>query len=163
MQRLLGARQDVTVEHYDRMTQYPDGRTKMTGGVFKVLQRGGRDFVIKARDAELEGQPPNVDVTLKGAVEIAASDGLVLKTEEATFADGEGVVRAPGPVAFTRSRMSGTAVGHDLRQEPRRAVAARPGRHPHPARRAGQGRRRDRRRARRAWRAPTSTCVSSGA
>jgi LPS export ABC transporter protein LptC len=111
VERLLGARQDVTVEHYDRMSQYQDGRTRITGGVFKVLQRGGRDFVIRAREAEMKGQPPNVDVTLKGSVEIAASDGLVLKTEEATFVDGEGVVRAPGPVAFSRTRMSGTAVG----------------------------------------------------
>jgi LPS export ABC transporter protein LptC/lipopolysaccharide transport protein LptA len=109
--RFLGLRQDVTIEHYDWMGQYPDGRTKFTGGVIKVLQRGGRDFLIKARDAEMKGQPPNVDVTLKGSVEVTSSDGLVLKTDEATFVDGEGVVRAPGPVAFTRGRMSGTAVG----------------------------------------------------
>ncbi len=86
------------------MSQYQDGRTKITGGVFKVLQRGGRDFLIKARDAEMKGQPPNVDVTLKGAVEIAASDGLVLKTEEATFVDAKAW---SGPPARWHSRAPG--------------------------------------------------------
>jgi lipopolysaccharide export system protein LptA len=109
--RLLGARQDVVIDHYDWMGQYPDGHMKVTGGVFKVLQRGGRDFLIKARDAEVRGVAPKVDVTMKGAVEITSSDGLLLKTEEATYTDAEGVVKAPGPVVFTRSRMSGTSVG----------------------------------------------------
>lgn len=109
--RLLGAKQDVTIDHFDWIGNYPDGRTKVTGGVFKVLQRGGRDFLIKGRDAEMKGQPPNVDVTIKGAVEITSSDGLFLRTEEATYVDAEGLVKAPGPVAFTRGRMSGTAVG----------------------------------------------------
>ncbi len=109
--RLLGAKEDISIERYEWMGTYADGRTKVTDGVFKVLQRGGRDFLIKAHDAEMKGQSPNVDVTLKGAVEVASSDGLLLKTEEATYVDGEGLVRAPGPVAFTRGRMAGTAVG----------------------------------------------------
>jgi lipopolysaccharide export system protein LptA len=109
--RLLGARQDISIERYELMTEYKDGRIKITDGVFKVLQRGGRDFLITARDADVRGKPPALDVSLRGNVEITASDGLVLKTEEATFVDGEGVVRAPGPVAFSRGRMRGTAVG----------------------------------------------------
>jgi LPS export ABC transporter protein LptC/lipopolysaccharide transport protein LptA len=109
--RFLGARQDIVIDHYDWMGQYPDGRTRVTGGVFRILQRGGRDFVIKSREAETRGQQPNIDVALKGSVEVTSSDGLFLRTEEATYSDGEGVVRAPGPVAFTRNRMSGTAVG----------------------------------------------------
>lgn len=109
--RAIGAKQDVTVEHYDKLVQYADGRTKISGGRFKVLQRGGRDFLITARDAEVTGQAPNMDVALKGAVEVTSSDGLTLRTEEATYVNAEGVVRAPGPVAFTRTRMSGTAVG----------------------------------------------------
>lgn len=109
--RLLGGRQDVTIEHYDRMSQYPDGRTVVTGGQFKVLQRSGRDFLVKAQSAEMKGEASAADITMKGAVEITSSDGLVLKTEEATFVNAEGVVRAAGPVAFSRDRMSGTAVG----------------------------------------------------
>jgi lipopolysaccharide transport protein LptA len=109
--RFFGARQDITIEHYDWMGQYPDGRTRVTGGEFKILQRGGRDFLIKARDAEMKGQASNMDVAMKGSVEVTSSDGLVLKTDEATYVDAEGIVKAPGPVAFTRSRMSGTAVG----------------------------------------------------
>jgi lipopolysaccharide export system protein LptA len=109
--RFFGAKQDVLIEHYDWMGQYPDGRTKVTGGTFKILQRAGRDFVVKAKEAEMKGQAPNVDVAMKGAVDITASDGLTLKTEEATYASGEAIVRAPGPVAFSRNRMVGTAVG----------------------------------------------------
>ena len=42
---------------------------------------------------------------------LAASDGMTVRTEHATYADSDGIVRAPGPVEFTRGRMSGTGVG----------------------------------------------------
>jgi len=109
--RALGGRKDLVVEHYDRLVQYADGRTNLTGVRFKVLQRGGRDFAITARNADVTGQAPNVDVALKGEVIIAASDGLTLRTEEASYVNADGLVRAPGAVAFSRGRMSGNAVG----------------------------------------------------
>ncbi len=109
--RALGARQDLTIEHYDKLEGYADGRTRITGGVFKILQRGGRDFTIRARVAELRGTAPDVDVTMTGAIEMKSSDGLTLRTEQAGYVNAEGVVRAPGDVQFDRGRMRGSAVG----------------------------------------------------
>ena len=39
---------------------------------------------------------------MTGDVRLKASDGLVATADSATYADGEGIVRAPGPVTFTR-------------------------------------------------------------
>jgi lipopolysaccharide transport protein LptA len=109
--RALGGKQDITIQHYEKLEGYADGRTKITGGTFKILQRGGRDFVLTARVAELKGVSPDVDVTMQGAVGLTSSDGLTLRTEEASYVNREGVVRAPGPVQFERAAMRGTAVG----------------------------------------------------
>ena len=109
--RALGARQDLTIEHYDKLEGYADGRTRITGGRFKILQRGGRDFSIRARVAEMKGTAPDVDVTMTGAVEMVSSDGLTVRTEQASYVNAEGLVRAPGAVQFERGRMRGTSVG----------------------------------------------------
>ena len=109
--RALGGKRDLTIEHYEKLEGYADGRTRITGGLFKILQRGGRDFSIRARVAELKGAMPNVDVTMTGAIEMTSSDGLTLRTGQASYVNAEGVVRAPGAVEFERGRMRGTAVG----------------------------------------------------
>jgi lipopolysaccharide transport protein LptA len=109
--RALGGRRDLTIEHYEKLEGYADGRTRITGGVFKILQRAGRDFTIKARVAELQGAMPDVDVTMTGAIEMTSSDGLTLRTERAGYVNAEGIMRAPGAVQFERGRMRGSAVG----------------------------------------------------
>ncbi len=109
--RALGGKQDISVEHYDKLVQYADGRSKLTGVVFKVLHRRGKDFAIAANNADVSGQAPNVDVALKGAVNVVSTDGLSLRTEEASYVNAEGLVRAAGPVAFGRGGTRGTAVG----------------------------------------------------
>ena len=45
------------------------------------------------------------------AVQLEASDGLVAKTDAASYSQSEGILRAPGPATFTRGRMSGSSVG----------------------------------------------------
>ncbi len=109
--RNIGGKQDLTIEHYDKLEGYADGRTKITGGRFKVLQRGGRDFSIRARVAEMKGAAPDIDVAMTGSVEMVSSDGLTVRTEQATYVSAEGLVRAPGAVQFERGRMRGTAIG----------------------------------------------------
>ena len=109
--RALGARQDLTIEHYDKLEGYADGRTRITGGRFKILQRGGRDFSVRARVAEMKGTAPNVDVTMTGAVEMVSSDGLTVRTEQASWVNADGLLRAPSAVQFERGRMRGTAIG----------------------------------------------------
>ena len=48
---------------------------------------------------------------MRGNVELTASDGLVAKTEAASYSQNEGILRAPGPATFSRARMSGSSVG----------------------------------------------------
>ena len=46
---------------------------------------------------------------------------------QATYADGEGIVRVPGPVTFSRARMGGTGIGFTYDKNARHGVAPRPG------------------------------------
>jgi lipopolysaccharide export system protein LptA len=116
--RVLGGKPDISVDHYDRLVQYADGRTALTGVTFKVLQRRGRDFTIRAASAVVVGQSPNEDVRLTGDVEIASSDGLLVRTEEASYDHAHGVVSAPGAVTFSKAGLSGSAVGLRYERSP---------------------------------------------
>jgi lipopolysaccharide export system protein LptA len=109
--RFVGGKQDVVVEHYDRMATYNDGRSRIWGGTFRILQRGGRDYVIKAKETEIKGQAPNVDVVLKGDVDMTSSDGFSFKTNDATYTFADGVLTAPGPVTFSGKHLTGSGVG----------------------------------------------------
>lgn len=94
---------------YDRLLTYPDGRQKLTRARVVVLNRGGRDFVVTANEAEVG--PSQDQIVMQGAVELTASDGLVVRTGAATYSQAEGILRAPGPSVFSRGRVSGAAVG----------------------------------------------------
>jgi lipopolysaccharide export system protein LptA len=88
---------------------YPDGRQKLMSARVIVPHRNGRDFTVRANEAEIG--PKQDHILMRGAVELTASDGLVAKSGEATFSQGEGILRAPGPTAFTRGRVSGESIG----------------------------------------------------
>jgi LPS export ABC transporter protein LptC len=103
-----GADQDVRID-YDKLFTYQSGRARFVGARITVLGRAGRDFVIKANEAEIAENQAQID--LRGAVVITTSDGLTVETDNATYTESDGVTRAPGPVKFTRARMTGTSVG----------------------------------------------------
>ena len=90
------------------MRTYADKSTKMTG-VKVVTTRGGRVFTVTAPAAASGAN--DSDVNLEGGVTVAVSDGLTMSMERATYNQGEGIVRAPGPIEFSRDRMKGTATG----------------------------------------------------
>lgn len=94
---------------YDRLLTYPDGRQKLTRARVVVPNRGGRDFVVTANEAEVG--PSQDQILMQGAVELTASDGLVVRTDAATYSQAEGILRAPGSAAFSRGRVSGASVG----------------------------------------------------
>ena len=94
---------------YDKLFTYPDGRQKLEGARVSVPNRGGRDFRVKAREAEVGAGQDRIQMT--GAVQLESSDGLVARTEEAVYSQSEGILRAPGPTSFTRGPMSGSSVG----------------------------------------------------
>ena len=95
---------------YRRILEYPDGRARLIGVErAEIPQRGGRLLKLKADEAEIG--PKQSWVTLKGHVELQTSDNVTATTDEASYAEAEGIVKAPGPVRFTRGRVSGSGVG----------------------------------------------------
>lgn len=90
---------------------YPDGHSKLTGGVSVTADRNGRPFTITSGEA---------DVTMKGSdletahfmhdVKLKNND-LEVAANDASYSESEGVVKIPGPVTFTRGRMKGSGVG----------------------------------------------------
>ena len=105
---LKGAAQDVRID-YDKLFTYQSGRSRFIGAKIIVTGRAGRDFEIRANEAEIAENQSQID--LRGAVVITTSDGLKVETETATYTESDGVTRAPGPVKFSRARMTGSSVG----------------------------------------------------
>ena len=88
---------------------YGDGTTKGEKLQVTTVRSGGREFVLTSDRGEI-GKDESSYV-LEGNVHLTASDGLDMRTERATYLEGEGVIRAAGPVTFSRGRMSGSGVG----------------------------------------------------
>ncbi len=91
---------------------YSEGRSKVFGDVQVELERGGRRYKITSREAEVSQK----DRVLQqgrfiGDVVLTTDDGLEAKTAEATYDDGDGIVKVPGAMEFTRKRMKGRGVG----------------------------------------------------
>ena len=103
-----GARQDYMFR-YGRCLTYEGGTLKCDDVNIDLPQRGGRDFTIRAKKGTVTNNQANV--ALEGDVRLTASDGLAASAEQATYDATAGLVRVPGPVAFTRGRMTGQAVG----------------------------------------------------
>ncbi len=93
---------------------YSDGRTKLGGGVTVVLpDRDGRTVTIEARDANLLN-PPEHELShaeFSGGVKLTTSDGVTVRGAQASYDDREAMVRVPGPVTFSKGRMTGSGVG----------------------------------------------------
>jgi lipopolysaccharide export system protein LptA len=107
--RFSSSREDVSVD-YERQLTYNDGSTKMLNvKVVSAEKSGSRTFTMTGQHGQL-GQNESV-MTLDGDVRLAASDGLTAQTEHATYTQSDGLVRATGPVAFARARLTGTGIG----------------------------------------------------
>jgi LPS export ABC transporter protein LptC/lipopolysaccharide transport protein LptA len=107
--RFNRAHEDVTVG-YDKTTTYKDGVTRLEGvKIVSAARNGSRTFTVTAKEGVV-GQNESA-FTMNGAVTMMASDGLIAHTEHATYTEGDGMLRAPGPVEFSRTRLSGSGVG----------------------------------------------------
>ena len=93
---------------------YADGRSIFGGGVTVDLpDRGGRRVTVHAQEAEVT-QPPGKDVgtaVFTGGVKLDTSDGITINSATATYNNDEQMARIPGPLTFTKGRMTGTGVG----------------------------------------------------
>jgi lipopolysaccharide export system protein LptA len=105
----LGAFKEKYSVDYDTWLAYPDGRLKLTGVRVKVPPRDGRSFLLKGNEAEIG--PNQEQLVTRGSVEWTSDDGLMAQTEEATFNQKEGVLRAPRHFYFKRNRLSGSSTG----------------------------------------------------
>jgi lipopolysaccharide export system protein LptA len=101
-----GEKERFRVEAGQQLT-YADGRTKLMHVKISV-DRSGKTFVIVGNEAEVGDNQSSV--VLKGQVHLTGSDGLTMNAEGASYSEGEGIVRAPGPVTFSRGTMTGKGV-----------------------------------------------------
>jgi LPS export ABC transporter protein LptC len=108
LQQVRGGEEDFKVTA-DRTLNYEDGTARLIGVRINVKGRSGRDFVVTAQEASAGKDRKNLG--LKGSVVLDASDGFRLTTDDATFEESAGLVRAPGKVAFTKGGLSGSGVG----------------------------------------------------
>jgi lipopolysaccharide export system protein LptA len=106
--QLKGARADLRLE-FGRQVTYADGQNRLFDVKVRVDNRGNRNYVITGKEARIGKDESSFD--LKGDVRLETSDGLVATADSATYVDTEKIVRAPGPVKYSRGRMSGTGVG----------------------------------------------------
>lgn len=106
-QRLTGREEDFEVAARRSVT-YADGSVRQFDVRITVRQRGGRDFVVTARQAE--AGPNERALQLAGEVTLVASDGFELTTETATYNQDEGIARVPGAATFRKGRMRGSGV-----------------------------------------------------
>ncbi|MFN7977986.1 MAG: LptA/OstA family protein [Vicinamibacterales bacterium] len=103
-----GARQDFSLTFKEQVT-YSDNRTVASDLKVTVRQREGQTFLLAGREGTVgAGQS---SVALNGDVVLTGHDGLVARSDTATYADGEGIVRAPGPVTFERGKTHGAGIG----------------------------------------------------
>ena len=90
---------------------YPDGSSKLTGGVSLTADRNGRPFTITSREAEVSMKGADVQ-TAHFMHDVKLNNGdLEVAADEASYAESDGVVKIPGAVTFARGRMKGSGVG----------------------------------------------------
>ena len=108
--QVKGQTRDIRVE-FATQVLYSDGSAKYTGFKALVDDRGGRSFEVTGNEAHVAAEQSAFDV--RGAVGLRTSDGLVASTEQATFAEAEGILRGAGPISFERERVTGSGVGFE--------------------------------------------------
>ncbi len=108
LQQVRGTKQDYLIKAEQQLT-YEGGASKLLGVEITVRNRGGRDYVITAKEAAAAEHQQELHLT--GDVKLLASDGFEITAQQAVFKESDGTVRAPGEFAFRRGRMNGTGLG----------------------------------------------------
>jgi lipopolysaccharide export system protein LptA len=112
-QQFQQARQDFVIEA-DRQLTYEGGASKFIGVTIKVQNRGGRNFVVTAREAESKND--NNELLATGEVKLVASDGFTLTADQARFNRADATMQVPGAVMFSKGRMAGSGGGMTYNQ-----------------------------------------------
>jgi lipopolysaccharide export system protein LptA len=89
-------------------TEYDKARFRMDDGTFLAADR------IVITDGE-DGQP--AESTFTGNVRMDTPEGASIRAAEATYANTTGVAVLPGPITFSRGRLSGRGTGGEYHRE----------------------------------------------
>jgi LPS export ABC transporter protein LptC len=106
--QLKGDKRDLRIEFRAQITN-EDGQTRLRDVKVIAENRGGRNYTITGNEAQVGKD--NSSFELKGDVRLETDDGLVANSQQATYADAEKIVRASGPVTFSRGKMNGSGIG----------------------------------------------------
>jgi lipopolysaccharide export system protein LptA len=105
LDRMRATVQDFSLR-FSRALSYEDGSQKLFDVEITVKKSDGRTYVVTADEAtDGKGQR---EKQLTGHVKLKVSDGFEMTTDRATHSQDDSIVRAPGAVAFSRGRMSGS-------------------------------------------------------
>ena len=126
--RTKDGRTIFTLQFQSQLT-YGDGRNVFRDVVITFPNREGRTFRVTGREATQVPRPGKElgDVTLDGGVTMTGDDGLKVETASASYDQAASLVRAPGPVTFSRGRTSGSGHRRHVRSGAGRHDPARPG------------------------------------
>jgi hypothetical protein len=92
-----------------------DGRQQLGDGVTATINRPNGRFVVTSREARITpsdkaGDEGIKDAHFTGDVRVTGT-GLEVRGAEATYTQADGMMIVPGPVEFTKGRMTGSGVG----------------------------------------------------
>jgi lipopolysaccharide export system protein LptA len=94
---------------------YEDGRNFCQHATITLPDRDGRTITITSDEAEAakpaDGTTDFSTVNVRGNVKLRTSDDLVLTCNEGSYNAKDGMMQVPGPVTFTRGRMTGKGTG----------------------------------------------------
>jgi lipopolysaccharide transport protein LptA/LPS export ABC transporter protein LptC len=107
-QRQNRDKEDVRI-YYKQLRSYEDGSAKLSGARITTTRSGGRTFTITADLVDVGRNEEHY--AAEGNVHVTTSDGFALETGRATYAESDAIVRAPGPVTFSRGATTGSGVG----------------------------------------------------
>ena len=108
MERLRGLKHEYGVRS-SRSRTFDDGTVQHEDVTIEASDVDGRSFVVSAKFAD--ATKDQKEIRLRGSIRLREGDGFEMTTEEATFLKDTGILRAAGPVAFSKGRMSGSGVG----------------------------------------------------
>ncbi|HET9703136.1 MAG TPA: LPS export ABC transporter periplasmic protein LptC, partial [Vicinamibacterales bacterium] len=106
--QLKGERRDLRIEFKAQITDN-DGQTRLRNVKVIAENRGGRNYTITGEEAQVGKDESSFEI--KRNVRLETDDGLVANSQQATYTDAEKIVRASGPVTFSRGKMNGSGIG----------------------------------------------------
>jgi lipopolysaccharide export system protein LptA len=100
---------------YTKLLTYEGGRSKAFGVTLNLKDRDGRPVKVTADECEAStpaDKPQELALgKCVGHVTLMTDTGITVTAGEATYDESQGLLKMPGPVDFTKGRMTGTGVG----------------------------------------------------